>query len=122
MKIFLNLIFISTMLLAQGEVLNAKNIISKDEIASLKDPFFMISTNTNFKDINNKNLNIKTTLKLMSIMPESVKIDEKWLKIGDSINGYKLVNITKNSAILKIDNKKIVLKIPKEANVKLEVK
>ena len=52
-------------------------------------------------------------LKLSIIFNQRAKILNHWYKIGDKIRGYTISKISENSVILKIGNRKQVLKIPK---------
>ena len=48
-------------------------------------------------------------LKLYTIINNSVMINKKWYKIGDSINGYKVQEISYNSVLLVKNKKKLLL-------------
>jgi len=70
------------------------------------------STSTSKKD---------STLKIYAIFQDRVNINEKWFKIGDSIDGYEIIKIDKNSILLKKENDKKTLKIFSNDN-KLKIK
>jgi len=64
----------------------------------------------------------KDSFVLTAIMNNSAFINSNWVKVGDSINGYKLIDVMKDSVYLrdgnktkmiffKSDNKKIKIKI-----------
>ena len=48
-------------------------------------------------------------LELGAIMNNSVMISGSWYKLGDSINGYKIVEINYNSVLLTKNKKKLLL-------------
>jgi len=49
-------------------------------------------------------------LEIYAIFQNRVNINGKWLKIGDAINGYKILKITNNYVYLKRNNQ--ILKLP----------
>ena len=50
-------------------------------------------------------------LKIYAIFQNRVNINGKWFKIGDIINGYKILKITNNYVYLKRNNKVLKLSI-----------
>ncbi len=113
MKLLL-LIFTYTSLFAidVDSVINSistpKNTMDNSSITSLKDPF---EKPVVARDTNDTNSTPKPTFQLKAIFDNQVLIDGKWLKIGDSIMGYKLIQINKISAIIatKQDKKTLYL-------------
>ena len=62
--------------------------------------------------LNSKKKNIHVVhklLKLTMIMNNSVLINEKWYRIGETINGYKIKKINYNSVLLVRKSKKLLL-------------
>lgn len=51
--------------------------------------------------------------KLKAIIDKTVLINNKWLEIGEYINDYELIDISKNSVTLSFNDKKIKLKVYK---------
>ena len=50
-------------------------------------------------------------LKIYAIFNNKVNMNGKWYKLGEEINGYKIVKILKNGVVLKKANKYFYLKI-----------
>jgi len=59
------------------------------------------------------NINMKTNinLKIFAIFNNKVNINGKWFKLGDYINGYKIIKITSNGIYLMKKSKIIYLKL-----------
>ncbi|MDF1882500.1 hypothetical protein JHD49_00950 [Sulfurimonas sp. SAG-AH-194-C21] len=56
--------------------------------------------------------NVKTVNKVLTlgvIMNNSVMISGEWYKLGDTLNGYKISEINRNSVLLRKHKKKILL-------------
>lgn len=51
--------------------------------------------------------------KLKAIIDKTVLINNKWLELGEYINDYELIDISKNSVTLSFNDKKIKLKVYK---------
>lgn len=49
--------------------------------------------------------------KLKAIIDENVLINNKWLEVGDKINGYELTNISNDGVVLSLHEKTIKLKV-----------
>ncbi len=58
------------------------------------------------------NTNTNSNLTLYAVFQNKVNINGIWLKVGEVINGYKIIKIASNKVILKKDGKikKLVLK------------
>jgi len=61
----------------------------------------------NIAGVSKKNFN----LEIYAIFQNRVNINGKWFKIGDSINGYKILKITNNYVYLKQNNQILKLSI-----------
>jgi len=75
------------------------------------------------ENINNEfNSTSKKSLKLQiyAIFQNRVNINGEWFKIGDSIDGYKIVKIDKNFILLKKGNSKKILKISSSNRFKIK--
>jgi hypothetical protein len=70
----------------------------------------------------------KPKIKILAVLNNKVLLNlkikrksrKKWLKIGDSINGYKLIKITKDAVVFKYKNKIEIFKMNSN-NFKLRV-
>ncbi|GAB6045832.1 hypothetical protein JCM11957_14300 [Caminibacter profundus] len=74
--------------------------------------------NTNFLEsiiINNKTSQI---IKIKAIFNKKVYINNSWYKIGDTVNGYKIIKIIDNKIVLKKNNKLLILS-PKSQLIKV---
>lgn len=98
-----------------------RNGLAQAEILSAQSPFIK----TKIDDANKQNIEILTqnssTPKLNSIIANRAKINGKWLKIGEEIDGYKLVMVDQNFATLEYQNTKITL-TTKDSDVVIKVK
>ncbi len=105
------LIFIAVLLYADV----SDTLVKIKEIENLKKHFLNIDYNifgTNKIIITpvvslEKNLN----LKIYAVFNNKININNKWYKIGDEINGYKILKITDDYVILKKENQIVKLKI-----------
>lgn len=69
-----------------------------------------------FKTSNSKETMKKSKskkFKLKAIIDKTVLINNKWLELGEYINDYELIDISKNSVTLSFNDKKIKLKVYK---------
>lgn len=74
-----------------------KDVVTQAEIAALKDPFEKPQS----AEKNDTNRTIfKPTLKLEAIFDGNALINGKWLKIGNTIHGYKLTQISRFSVVI----------------------
>lgn len=80
-----------------NSITTPKNTVDAQSISSLKDPFEKPQL---LRDVNDTNSTPKPTFKLGAIFDGQVLINDKWLKLGDSILGYKLVQINKISVVI----------------------
>jgi len=74
--------------------------------------------NTNFLEsiiINNKTSQI---IKIKAIFNKKVYINNSWYKIGDTVDGYKIIKIIDNKIVLKKNNKLLILS-PKSQLIKV---
>ncbi len=66
------------------------------------------NTSTNsIKNVHNVQNNIEPTFKLYAVMNSNALINGKWIKLGESINGYKVMKITQSDVILSKSSKEI---------------
>lgn len=77
------------------------------ETKYLDNPFKTIELNLTQDGINNKNVDIvdinstiKAIPKLIAIVNNRAKIDDKWLSVEDNISEFTILNINYNSVIL----------------------
>ncbi|MGG7048179.1 MULTISPECIES: hypothetical protein [unclassified Campylobacter] len=104
-------------LLLSAQNTTFKQTPSKEQIDMLKNPFKIIKNDTQIKQQNSKK---QPNLRLNAILATKAKINNKWLNLGEVIGGFKLVQINKNSVILKSTNETRKLKISKENRVKIK--
>ncbi|MFA9373630.1 MAG: hypothetical protein ACERKK_05665, partial [Poseidonibacter sp.] len=83
-----------------------KKYIFKIEISF--DKFFIKNKKADIKVKKQKNINI---FKVKAIISNNVLINNKWIKQNEFINGYKLIEINKNSVVLQKNNKQINIKV-----------
>lgn len=74
--------------------------LSEDEISAIKDLFDGSSKQVTAVDKNNVGTAQSNSYDLRAICGKKAKIDGKWYKIGDEINGYKLNSINSKGAVL----------------------
>ena len=69
----------------------------------------------------NRNLVPKTVpiLRIYAIFQNKVNINGKWFKLGDNVNGYKIIKIGKGFVLLKKDNIKKYLKLFSNNKIKI---
>jgi len=53
---------------------------------------------------------INIPIRIYAIFNNLVNINGKWYKVGDNVNGYKVVEISNKNIVLKKDSKYIILK------------
>jgi len=70
-----------------------------------------IATNIPTKNTASRSEKGSFNLKIYAIFQNRVNINGKWFKVGDTINGYKIVKITNNYVYLKRNNKTLKLSI-----------
>jgi len=66
-----------------------------------------------------KTATVKKVLTLNAVMNNSIMINRVWYKVGDNINGYNIKEITRSSALL-VKNKKKLLLSTHSSNTKLK--
>ena len=64
-----------------------------------------ISSNKNISLVKLKSTKENNDLKIYAIFQNKVNINGKWFKIGDIVNGYKIIKITNNYVYLEQNNK-----------------
>ena len=94
----------------------ANTILKINHIENVKKHFLKINyniftNNTQFITFTPTIKENKINLKIYAIFNQKVNINGKWYQIGNEINGYKIINITSNSVLLKKGSKILVLKI-----------
>ena len=72
---------------------------------------FEYETNIAKKNIAGVSKKESFNLEIYAIFQNRVNINGKWLKIGDAINGYKILKITNNYVYLKRNNQILKLSI-----------
>ncbi|AQW81190.1 hypothetical protein CPIN17260_0890 [Campylobacter pinnipediorum subsp. pinnipediorum] len=93
--------------------------LKKEELEIVENPF--ISSKVQNK-ITTQDLNdgINNIFVLKAIMSNRAKINDKWYKIGDSIENAIITNISSESVVLSSQNEKQTLKIAREnSNVQI---
>ncbi|MDF1877969.1 hypothetical protein JHD47_09095 [Sulfurimonas sp. SAG-AH-194-L11] len=97
-------------------------------ISKLRDPFIFLEKNKTIKKDTTKKAPSKTVVKqnsiaikkqkiktvsrvlvLSAIMNNSVMISGDWYKLGDTVNGYKISEVNRNSVLLRKHKKKLLL-------------
>lgn len=102
MKIFIGLSLICAYLYASDvdmmikNIMAPKNIVSPSTLASLHDsfekPVVVLDTNATPPP--------PPKFQLQAILDGNALINDKWLKIGDKVNGYKISHIGEKSVII----------------------
>jgi len=110
--------------------------VRKSEISHIKNPFVFLKKNRieeeettetpkkttqatkSFTPVKTKHIN--KVLSLDAIINKSVLISGEWYKLGDSINGFTLKEISRNSVLLKKKNKELLLTTKSHNNSKLK--
>ena len=111
--------------------------ITDESIENLKDPFVFLEKNgykkivIQHKKVTKKKKTVVKKVKkhyipklhLQIIVNNSAKIDGKWYRVGDSIKGYKLLDIQKKSIVVSYNGKKSTLYIQKQkSNLKIKTR
>jgi len=95
----------------------ARSGMKRQELSSLKNPFIFVrktdktkkGANSNKKTGLKKVVKKKIDLKLTLVINQSAQISGKWYKKGETINGYKIEEITPRAVLLKKKNKELLL-------------
>ncbi len=126
MKILLFGLILSTLVFGDNLSLRLQKLIndkSEKRVEILKyDPFFTKSEikKTYKKDSTLKKVNKraeKRELRLISVMGSRAFVDGRWIGKGDTIAGYRVKKVLKNSVILFKKRKMIVLKFEKNTEI-----
>jgi len=113
MKIFLLCILIINLygVDLKNKIINLQKSPEKTKIINVKyDPF------QNGKEVVQKVSKEKKqidTLYITTILNNRIFVNSKWYKVGDKINEYKIVQISKNSILARKDGKLVKLGIKK---------
>jgi len=90
--------------------------MKKSSLNSIRDPFIFIkkskkgkTTASNNKTTLKQVVKKKITLKLTMVMNKSAQISGTWYRLGESVNGYKIEEITPKAVLLKKKNKELLL-------------
>jgi len=128
------LLLVSTLLVGLfadeiDNIINAINskresIIPKSVILNTKSPIPKIEVvDVNKSDKNGSKVVVKSPVeefKLLAIINNRANINNKWLKVGDTINGYRVVDIMSDSVYLQDGNKtKLVTFSKKSKKIKI---
>lgn len=82
--------------------------LSDEQIASLQDPFYQKEPNAPKEAKQQVDLGYK----LVGIMGDKVKLNDKWYSLGEYVGSYKITQITSNSVmIVSDDDTKVELKL-----------
>lgn len=82
--------------------------LSNEQISSLKNPFGIEEVGKTITVADDADI---MGYKLLGVMENKIKINQKWYAIGDFIGSYQIVQINANSAIISNTEKKIELKM-----------
>ena len=74
--------------------------LSDEQIASLQDPFYPKEANAPRE----ANQQVDLGYRLVGIMGDKVKLNDKWYGLGEYVGSYKIVQITGNSVIITNDD------------------
>ena len=74
--------------------------LSDEQIASLQDPFYPKEANAPRE----ANQQVELGYRLVGIMGDKVKLNDKWYGLGEYVGSYKIVQITGNSVIITNDD------------------
>jgi len=105
---------------------NRESTIPKDKLLSIKSPMPVLVVVDNNSSDKNSDSNItyakpkEESFDLTAIMNKSAHINNKWVKIGEKIGSYKLVDIMDDSVYLK-DGNKTKLIFFKQNNNKIKI-
>ena len=93
-----------------SDILTPKSVIDEREISKLEDPFFgQKSTPKSKKSFLSEPQ--KPFVNLEAIFEKTAMINGKWLKEGENIDGYKLLDVGKNKATLSGYGEQIILNL-----------
>jgi hypothetical protein len=98
------------------EAINKKRFgLDPDVFKKVKDPFVKTSP-TNAKNKSTIAAPKRITYTLYSVMENRAKINDRWVKKGEVINGLKLVKITSKSAVLANSQRTLTLTLSQKGN------
>ncbi len=60
-------------------------------------------------------------LELKAIVNKKAKINGKWLAVGDTIKGYKLVKVSTDGVVLRAGNKRKILRMKQKTTHKIQL-
>ncbi|MEA1982037.1 MAG: hypothetical protein U9N39_00720 [Campylobacterota bacterium] len=105
----------------------ARSGMKSRDISKIKDPFIFLPKNRNEKEkiskntpiakttvasTNSKTIKVKNVNKILTlnlIMNNSAMISGEWYKLEDMVNGYKIVEISPQSVLLRKNKKELLL-------------
>lgn len=93
-----------------SDILAPKSVIEERDISKLEDPFFGQKATSKPR----KSFFLepqKPSLRLEAIFEKSAMINGKWVKEGESIEGYRLIGTDKNKATLNGYGEQIILNL-----------
>ncbi len=101
------------------------SVISKKKLTTITSPMpklVVIDTNAT-KESNKTVVEDKVdSFSLTAIMNNSAFINNSWVKVGENVDGYKLVDVMKDSVYLKDGNKtKIIFFKPDVKKIKIKI-
>jgi hypothetical protein len=128
--VLLSSIFLVTTLFADDidDIINKINSkreskVSKDVIANVKSPIpnvkIVESNSSNESNTSTVLKSEKEVFKLKGIINNSAKINNKWVKVGDAINSYKVIDIMEDAVYLEDGNKSKMIFFNKTNNIKI---
>ncbi len=100
----------------------ARSGMKNKELSSLKNPFIFIKKTDKKGVKSDKKIGLKkvvkkkVNLKLTLVINQSAQISGKWYKKGETINGYKIEEITPRAVLLKKKNKELLLTTNSKSN------
>jgi hypothetical protein len=97
--------------------------VSKDVIANVKSPIpnvkIVESNSSNESNTSTVLKSEKEVFELKGIINNSAKINNKWVKVGDAINSYKVIDIMEDAVYLEDGNKSKMIFFNKTNNIKI---
>lgn len=94
-------------------LLKTRTGLTKKELDEIVDPFLLDNATSKAVEIVTKENNKSADLTLFAIIEKKAKINNKWCKVGDEINSFKITKISTTCVELKNQDKKLKLSLNK---------
>jgi len=105
------IVFISVFLYADiSSILFKINQIEESKKIFLPMPHYNIFTSSKVKSFKTIEIYSASPIKIYALFNDLVNINGRWFRVGENVNGYKIIKVSDKKIILKKDNKYIILK------------